>query len=367
MDSLSQFVLGAAVATAVAGPKIGARKAALLGGALGTLPDLDVFIPFGNPIDDFILHRGFSHSLIVHAALTPVLGELVRRSFSALRERRVIAWSVVFLVLSTHALLDAMTIYGTRLFWPVWDEPLGLGSIFIIDPLYTIPLLIVTLWAFCRAELSGRLRRASHLALALSTLYLGWSMIAQMQAEERGKAVLANAGLSSEEVSVGPMPFNTLLWRITAIDGDQYHNVYLSLIGKDEDVALHSHHRLDVTVECLQSIKEADKLYEFADGFVEARYIDGKLRVSDLRMGVIPNYVFSFDVAELNGDQLKEIAPVRRLANSRSEEGDDDWLLAALKGQVRPRPAETLLSARTTRNLAESGVACYSRAQTRSG
>ena len=46
MDSLTQVVLGSAVGYAVLGNKIG-RKAALWGAALGTLPDLDVFIPYG--------------------------------------------------------------------------------------------------------------------------------------------------------------------------------------------------------------------------------------------------------------------------------------------------------------------------------
>ena len=43
MDSITQFALGAAVSGVLLGPKIGARKAVLLGGVLGTLPDLDTF------------------------------------------------------------------------------------------------------------------------------------------------------------------------------------------------------------------------------------------------------------------------------------------------------------------------------------
>ena len=81
MDSLTQVVLGAAVSVAVSGRRIGARKAALLGAGIGTLPDLDVLVRHGDPVRDFILHRGWSHSLLVHAAVTPVLAEAAIRVF----------------------------------------------------------------------------------------------------------------------------------------------------------------------------------------------------------------------------------------------------------------------------------------------
>ncbi len=64
MDSLTQFVLGAAVSTVLLGKKLGPRKAALIGGALGTLPDLDVLIPYDDPIDSFVYHRGWTHSVL---------------------------------------------------------------------------------------------------------------------------------------------------------------------------------------------------------------------------------------------------------------------------------------------------------------
>ena len=64
MDSLSQVVLGASVGGAVMGRTLG--RSALLGGALlGTLPDLDVLIDYGDAVANFTEHRGFSHSLLV--------------------------------------------------------------------------------------------------------------------------------------------------------------------------------------------------------------------------------------------------------------------------------------------------------------
>ena len=72
MDSVTQFALGACVGAATLGPRIGMRKAALIGGLMGTVPDLDTFIPSADPVQSFTAHRGASHSLIIQALATPL-------------------------------------------------------------------------------------------------------------------------------------------------------------------------------------------------------------------------------------------------------------------------------------------------------
>ena len=73
MDSLTQFVLGAAVAAAVL-PAARVRRALVYGAVLGTLPDLDALMHFGNPVDNFVYHRSATHSLIVLTLLAPRCG-----------------------------------------------------------------------------------------------------------------------------------------------------------------------------------------------------------------------------------------------------------------------------------------------------
>ena len=90
MDSLTQFALGATISTLCLGKKLGPRKAAALGGVLGTLPDLDVFLPFDDPVDSFVYHRGWSHAWAVHALATPIIGELLVRLVGSLRDHRVL-------------------------------------------------------------------------------------------------------------------------------------------------------------------------------------------------------------------------------------------------------------------------------------
>ena len=64
MDSLSQIVLGASVAEASIGRKVG-NKAMFWGAVAGTIPDLDVFSKYVvDTVGSLWFHRTVTHSLI---------------------------------------------------------------------------------------------------------------------------------------------------------------------------------------------------------------------------------------------------------------------------------------------------------------
>jgi len=177
MDSLSQIALGAAVGTAEVGP-----RAALWGAVCGTLPDLDVLIPYGDPVRDFTFHRAESHSLFWLSVASPPLALLIARISRAAGASWREWLALVWLALVTHPLLDAFTVYGTQILLPFSDYPVGLGSIFIIDPLYTLPLIAGVLVAMrLRRRDPDRAQRWNAAGLAASTTYLAWTLIAQAQ------------------------------------------------------------------------------------------------------------------------------------------------------------------------------------------
>jgi len=360
MDSVTQFALGATVGAAVLGKRLGVRRAALTGGLLGTLPDLDVYIPVEDPVESFVGHRGATHSLIVHALVTPLISEALARSFAKLRDARPLAYAAVFLCLTTHALLDAMTIYGTRLFWPVWDEPLGLGSIFIIDPLYSLPLLIVTIWAAFRREWTVRYGKAVTAALAFSTLYLGWTVIGQQIAEARGIQFLEARGLPASKVLAGPTPLNSLFWRLISIDGPTYYHVYVPLLAGAGDISAYRHERWGADVRCWAETEAAGSgvtatLANFADGYYQIVQRDGDVVVSDLRMGSYPQFVFRFAVAAYADGVISDKKP-ERLPTVRRWPGDLDWLFAGVKGDrmIRPKEEASLVVEKSTQVAGEA-------------
>jgi inner membrane protein len=348
MDSLTQFVLGAAVATAGLGKVAGPRKAAIAGGLVATLPDLDVFLPFADPVDSFVYHRGWTHSLLVHAALAAPLGEVLRRLLRLGSEQRLRVIATVLLCLTTHALLDAMTVYGTRLFWPLYPDPVGVGSVFIIDPLYTLPLLALFVWVLVRARWSRGTARATAVALAMSTAYLGLATLLQHRAEARALSTLEARGIRPDLLLATPTPFNTAVWTIVAVDGDRYHTLYPSIFdGEDAPPVVHSHSRGADLLSCLGPNEALAKLAWFSRGFLAAEREGEHVVVSDLRMGLSPAFVFRFAVARVAEHGIDEIAPRRVFSKQRMVDDDLDWLGKRLAGEPVGRPAELSKEAAT--------------------
>lgn len=342
MDSLTQFALGATLSALCLGKTVGARKAAVLGGILGTLPDLDVFIPFENPVDSFVLHRGLTHSLFIHALATPVLGELLVRSFRSLQHHRFLVWWTVFLCLSTHALIDAMTVYGTRLFWPIYPDPVGVGSIFIIDPLYTLPLLAAAILTLTRKSWSPRFGRWLTTALLVSSAYMGIGLVLQAHAESRARTIFAEAELDIDRVFAIASPFNTVLWKVIGLEEYRYHNLYISLFDNDLNAIIYTHPRHPELVDCLGDNAAFKKLEWFSRGYYRAEQEGDQIVVSDLRMGLTPNYVFRFAIAERSGETVRSITPTSASDKPRASEGDLEWLVESVLGRPAIRTAERI-------------------------
>lgn len=330
MDSLSQLALGAAVGVAVMGPRR-VRRAAAWGAALGTLPDLDVLVPYADAIDEMVKHRAHSHAFFWHLVLAPLVGWLIARL-----HREPEAWPrwslMAFLTLSTHALLDAFTVYGTQLWLPFTSQPVSIGSIFIIDPLYTLPLLM----GLAVVLISPRRVGWNALGLGLSSAYLAWSLLAQGMVTQQVKAQMAEAGLpASAQMLVTPAPFNTLLWRVVMLEEGRYHETWISLLdAPGRPLELQT---VDRGAELLQAHADhpgVRALTAFSGGFVRMEASpEGRLLLSDLRMGREPHYFFRFDLG--TPEQVSSSSPplaVKRPYGARLDRASLDWLVRRAGG-----------------------------------
>ena len=172
MDSLTQIVLGAAVAEVTLGKKIG-NKAMLWGAIAGTIPDLDVLAKqFTDIVTANEMHRGFSHSILFSVLAAPIFGWLVSKIYRKSQEANWKQWSWLFFwSLITHPLLDAHTTWGTQLFWPL-ELKVSYQNIFVADPLYTIPFLVCTAAAMFYHRTNPRRSSINKLGIILSTIYM---------------------------------------------------------------------------------------------------------------------------------------------------------------------------------------------------
>lgn len=293
MDSLSQLALGAACTLAVMGRRTAAWKAALWGGVAGTLPDLDALIDHGDAILNMVLHRAESHSLLYLLLLAGPLGWMISRLHGEpdLSRRWMAAMA---LALVTHPLLDLMTVYGTQVLQPFTDEAYGVGSMFIIDPLYTLPLLAGVLAALRNRPSGAGLNRAG---LLVSTAYLAWSTVAQAVVTEQARQSLRTLGLPHDRMLVTPAPLTTFLWRVVVMDQDQYHEGFYALLDRGRTMRFTTHPQGQALVQVHAHHPHVQRVARFSDGlFRMAASPEGRLWLTDLRMGQEPHYVFQFDI-----------------------------------------------------------------------
>ena len=335
MDSLTQIALGAAVGVATMGRRTALWKSALWGAVAGTLPDLDVLIDQGDAIRNMVLHRAETHAPFWLTLFSlPFAAGVARLHRQWALWRRW--WLALWLALVTHPLLDAMTVYGTQLALPFTDHPFGVGSVFIIDPLYTLPLLVGTVWALASRD-SGRGLAANVTGLALSTAYLAWGAVAQQHVERIALASLAAEGIAAERVLVVATPFNTLLWRVVAIVGDSYHEGFYSLLDASPQIGFDRFARGNALAAEVQAIDGVRRIRDFSKGFYALRQNGSRVVISDLRMGQEPTYTFAFAVAERHSAAVPLLTPVP-VGGRPDIDRALDWLWRRALGQRLPPP-----------------------------
>ncbi|WP_350333793.1 metal-dependent hydrolase [Coralliovum pocilloporae] len=331
MDSITQATLGAAVGYAIGGPVLG-RKAALWGIGLGTLPDLDVLIRFEDPVANFTYHRSFTHSVLVLAAITPVLAAGIRRFHKLSKDASLTITLMVLLTLVTHPLLDAFTSYGTQLLWPLTDYPFYLASISIIDPIYTLPMLGAVIMALIRPR-SPRSRAAVLGAIALSTAYLGWTQVLQARMTTYAEQQLAQNDIRPDRLFVTPTLFNSLLWYVVAVEGDTIHYGFSSLLDRqDKPLNLIATPRNEALLEDLQGSWTVDRLKWFSHGFYQAEVEDKQVVMSDLRMGLAPHFSFRFAVAP--EDTKDGPLPISQRVRKPRPEGAVGWIFDRMTAKI---------------------------------
>ncbi|MDH4559188.1 metal-dependent hydrolase [Pseudomonas sp. BN417] len=316
MDSLTQALLGATVQGALLGRWQG-RKALLYGAMLGTLPDLDVVIRYTDAVASMTYHRGFSHSIFALSALAALLTGLVRRWRPHPGYSTRWLFLSLWLVLVTHPLLDCFTGYGTQFLWPLESRPIAWSSIFIIDPLYTLPLLVAVLGGLLFG-LRDRPPRLAIIALALSSLYLASSLGGKFMAEHRVAEVLDRQGIHPQALFSTPTPFNTLLWRVVVLDGEDYHEALVSWFDREPPQL----ERIPRGTELARRLRDSPqhmRLAWFTHGILRYDQIGQALVVTDLRLGITGFHPFRFVLAERRDGRWHLLRETRRWPTERGD------------------------------------------------
>jgi inner membrane protein len=247
LDSVTQAVLGAAVGDTVLRHKYG-KRALLWGAAIGTLPDIDALGGLFSDAGEIILHRSFTHSILFCALAPFVLGPLLQR-LNRDSEITLSRWrQLVFWCLATHILVDCFTTYGTKALLPFSNAPISFRAISVIDPAFTLPLILATLLAI---RPSWR-RPALRIGLSWCAGYLVLALALKARVHAVAESALRSSQISAERIMSKPCPLNLLLWRINVDMGDHFLVGYHSLFDADPP-------------SFAEFAKEHERLAEFAD------------------------------------------------------------------------------------------------------
>ncbi len=284
MDSLTQIVLGASVGEAILGKKVG-NKAPVWGAVGGTIPDLDI-IPgkFLDTVGQLDIHRGFSHSLLFCLILAPAAGWLIHK----IHQRSGVGWKawaiLMFWCLLTHAVLDCFTTWGTQLLWPL-DYRIAWHSIFVIDPLYTLPFLVFLVFVLFTRRTQPLRRRLNHFGLGISSCYLMITLINKWQVNDRFEEAMAGQNIPYISYQTKPTPFNNLLWSCTAITQDRAYLGFYSLLDEPGPITFFTYPKQHELLDHWKDHPELQTLLKLTDDYYTVEQTDQGYVVNDLRFG----------------------------------------------------------------------------------
>lgn len=313
MDPLTQGALGAALPQSVwarrAANGAGRHKyqlavAGFIGMLGGMAADLDILISSASdPLLFLTYHRQFTHSLI----FIPIGGLIVALALHGVLRHR---WHLGFLQTAllctlgyaTHALLDSATSYGTMLLWPFVDTRYSWSIISIIDPLFTLPLLLGVIMAAVRSD-----PRPARIGLVWALLYLGLGWAQHQGARGMAAELAATRGHAPVRVEIKPSFGNLVVWKsVYEADGNFYVDALrVSLaprVYEGTSVA-----KLDIARDLpwldkeSQQARDVRRFDHFSDGF-SALDPARPNRIIDVRYSFVPNEISALFSIDLNPD-----------------------------------------------------------------
>ena len=289
MDPLSQGTVGAALAQSSASKK-NIFKISVIGFLAGLAPDLDVLIQSStDPILSLEYHRQFSHSLffIPFGALIVALliFPLVKKSMNLKT-----VYIASFLGYATHGLLDACTSYGTLLFWPFSNERVTWNNISIIDPLFTIPALILAVTA-----IKTKKRIFSFFSIGWIIFYLSLGLVQYERALSAANDLAESRGHNPDRLTLKPSFGNLILWKSIYqheqtfyVDAIRTVRSSTVCLGESIEIFDYQQHLSGLDKESQQA-RDVERFRWFSQDYLG--FDEEKNLVTDVRYSMLPNQI----------------------------------------------------------------------------
>ena len=289
MDPLTQGTVGAALDQSSADKK-NILKVSIIGFLAGLTPDLDVFIQSSSdPILFLEYHRQFTHSLFFIPIGSLFVALLIFPLFKKSLSLKTV-YIASLLGFATHGLLDACTSYGTLLFWPFSNERVTWNNISIVDPLFTIPILI-----FIGLAIKTKRKLFSFFSIGWVVFYLSLGLVQYERALTAAYDLAESRGHNAERLTLKPSFGNIILWKsiyqhketfyVDAIRTVQSSTVCL---GDSIKIFDYQEHLPGLDRESQQA-SDIERFRWFSQDYIG--FVEAKNLVTDVRYSLLPNQI----------------------------------------------------------------------------
>ncbi len=278
MDLITQGILGAAVGQVGFQRTLG-RKALAYGALIGMLPDADVFVRFSSDMcAEMLHHRGITHSLFFAPLVAPIMGWICNNFY---KQQHLPSWvGLWFWALITHPLLDVFTVYGTQLLAPFSDHRFSFCAVPIIDPAYSVPLLLSIIIGWFIKQRLGVSQIIAASLLLLTTAYLFLGVAIHDQALQFVRSQEENPVVRTEAFTT---MFSIFYRRIVIEEPHQFRVGFLNML-RPEPIKWHAFEKCKVPEATLDK-REVNVFYWFTDSWVLPVLDNNSLLLCDIRFG----------------------------------------------------------------------------------
>ena len=221
--------------------------------------------------------------------------------------------TMYFFAFLTHWLIDACTAYGTQIFEPFSRFRVAFNNISIVDPLYTVPMIIGLMVALFAKNYATK-KRANYIGIGVASLYLASTFYTKSIMNKVVAANLNEQNIQFEEYITYPSIFNTVLWQTTIKTADAYYYGYYSMLSKEKTIQFIKLPKNHDLIEKYKGEEYLNILLWFANGYYNVvEQADGSIVFNNLRFGMMglpedssvpqeDQYIFRFKLTEKNGE-----------------------------------------------------------------
>ena len=208
--------------------------------------------------------------------------------------------------------MDIFTSYGTQIFLPFSDYRVELNTIFIIDPAYTLPMLVALILVMFYKRESTKRKKVVFAGIMVTHIYLLFTIINKYAlVEPMIKAEMEKQNLQVERYETIPAPLQNFLWQAIIKTPQGYYAGYFRpwKVNIPFDTFLFFERDLESEKE-LEGFKQYQGLKKFSRNYGWVEKTDNNIYIyNDMRFATAKgwldreaDFIFSFELTVDEGD-----------------------------------------------------------------